>query len=557
MTKGFNLVHEPWVLVLDERQRCREVSLVDVFTNADRWRGLAGEIPTQQAAVLRFLLAICHRSLRQGASPAQATHRWGVWWRDGFPIRSIVGYLHAWEHRFDLFDDHAPFMQVADLHTAKGSTSGLSKLIAEIPDGEPYFTTRAGSGLHDISAAEAARWIIHCQAYDISGIKTGAAGDDRVKGGRGYPIGTGWCGQIGMVVAEGNTLAETLLLNLVLEDPSPEGDLAPWERDPPLTAAVDSRLTDPARQSGPVERLVWQSRRLRVFADSEGHVIDALVCNGDLVRGQNKHRSEAMTAWRRSANQEKRGDHGPVVYMPVTHQPERAVWRGLGGLLAGTNSSRVARDESPRLLPGLVSWLARLVDEKCLDADYPVRFRTVGMDYGAQSSSVSGVIDDVMSIHAAVLVDQDLRQAVVEAVESTDQAVRAVRNLASNLAEAAGSSPDGVRERVAERAWNTLDSPFRHWAADLVATTSISEALTNWHRTAHGNLWRIGQDLVTSASEKAWRGREVSNARGSQFIDTPSAEVWFRAALDKALDRASQRSESSVTSNASAASEGN
>ena len=65
MSATFALVEQPWVLVLDEHHRCREVSLVDAFTDAHRWRGLAGEMPTQQVAMLRLLLAICHRALRE------------------------------------------------------------------------------------------------------------------------------------------------------------------------------------------------------------------------------------------------------------------------------------------------------------------------------------------------------------------------------------------------------------------------------------------------------------------------------------------------------------
>ncbi|WP_116114836.1 type I-E CRISPR-associated protein Cse1/CasA [Austwickia chelonae] len=534
MTPTFNLVHDPWILARDEGQRCHEVSLEELFRDISRWRGLAGEMPTQQAAVLRLLLAICHRALREDLYPDEAVEQWGEWWSEGFPTAAVITYLERFRDRFELFDARAPFLQVADLHTEKGSTSGLTKLIAEIPDGEKFFTTRAGRGLDRIGPAEAARWLIHCQAYDPAGIKSGAVGDERVKGGKGYPSGTGWCGNLGMIIAEGNTLAETLLLNLVYEKPSPEGDLPVWEREDLLSSAVDRRLSDPDRETGPVELLAWQSRRLRLFTDDEGYVVDALVCYGDRAVLQNRHGDEAMVAWRRSANQEKKGDHGPVVYMPVTHQPERAVWRGLESLLAGNSSTGGPAEEASRLSPPLLRWLATVTEEEYLGRDHPIRFRAIGIEYGSQSSVISGVIDDSMHLHAGVLTSAALRSTVIDAVAATQEAVSAVRHFAGNLQQAAGGAPEGVQERAAERAWNVLDRPFREWAWGLTAEKDAAQALTTWHRNADRLLREVGAELVDASADKAWRGREVKG----HVIDAPIAEGWFRSALRKALPRA-------------------
>ncbi|GAB79425.1 CRISPR-associated protein, Cse1 family [Austwickia chelonae] len=536
MTPKFNLVHDPWVLVLDADRQRHEVSLLTLFREASRWRGLAGEMPTQQVALLRLLLAIVHRALRDDIYPDEALQRWGTWWSEGLPVDEIVAYLLRYEQRFELFDEKCPFFQVAGLRTQKGSTSGLTKLIAEIPDGDKFFTTRAGEGLDRIGAAEAARWLVHCQAYDPAGIKTGAVGDPRVKGGKGYPSGTGWCGSLGVVFAEGENLAETLLLNLVYEEPSPEGDRPAWERDELLTSAVDPWLVDPTRQRGPVELLAWQGRRLRLIPDDEGYVVDALVCYGDRAGLQNRHRDEAMAAWKRSPAQEKKGEYGPVVYMPVGHLPERAVWRGLGGLLAGRTSKRGAVEDAERLSPLLLQWLAKVTDEGYLGGDHPVVFHAVGVEYGSNDSVVSGLVDDVMSLRPAVLTDEVLRGAAMEAVAVTNDAVGDLRNFAHNLHRAAGGSSDGARERAGERVWGVLDAPFREWLLELSTSTDVDEALTRWHRTADRILKQVGAELIDSSADKAWRGRDV----GGRFVDAPIAEAWFRSALMKKLPRAYQ-----------------
>lgn len=220
---------------------------------------------------------------------------WSRWWDEGLPLDEINSYLDAWHDRFNLFDDRAPFMQVADLRTAKGKYSGLVKIISEVSPNDKFFTTRDGRGIASLSYAEAARWLVHTHAFDVSGIKSGAVGDPRVKGGRGYPIGTGISGPMGIVIVEGKSLAETILLNLFLQD-DPQQDVPVWER-PPQTAAPDREHPVP---TGCADLFTWQSRRVRLIADG-GRVVDVLLCNGDKVEWKYLLHNDSTTAWRYSA----------------------------------------------------------------------------------------------------------------------------------------------------------------------------------------------------------------------------------------------------------------
>jgi CRISPR system Cascade subunit CasA len=86
--------------------------------------------------------------------------------------------------------------------------------------------------LASVDAAEAAQAVVHCMAFDFSGIKPGADGDKRVKGGKGYPIGIGWCGWLGGTVIEGKNLRETLLLNYIPLRPGAGTEDRPlWEME--------------------------------------------------------------------------------------------------------------------------------------------------------------------------------------------------------------------------------------------------------------------------------------------------------------------------------------
>ncbi|WP_278591427.1 type I-E CRISPR-associated protein Cse1/CasA [Olsenella uli] len=240
---SFNLIDEPWIRVRDDAGAVREVSLLELFSQAPRFRCLANDLPTQDFAILRVLLAILQRAispmlddLDEDVEPAEV---WGrLWESPELPMKDIEAYLAKWHDRFDLFDPERPFMQVPDLRTSKDELSPVSKIIADVPDGDRLFSLRSGYNLDKLSFAEAARWLIHVQAFDTAGIKSGVVGDPNVKDGKSYPRGTGWAGNLGGVFIEGDTFRDTLLLNLIVRG---DGDNEVFPDDD-LPACAGSRL---------------------------------------------------------------------------------------------------------------------------------------------------------------------------------------------------------------------------------------------------------------------------------------------------------------------------
>src|SRR5699024_12509737 len=67
---------------------------------------------------------------------------------------------------------------------------------------------RYNVSLHD------ALTILHAQAFDTAGIKTGVVGHPRMKNNRVYPEGVSWTGQLGCLYISGATLLTTLLTNI-------------------------------------------------------------------------------------------------------------------------------------------------------------------------------------------------------------------------------------------------------------------------------------------------------------------------------------------------------
>ncbi|MCI7238893.1 MAG: type I-E CRISPR-associated protein Cse1/CasA, partial [Anaerococcus sp.] len=57
----YNLLKEKRISVsADNKGRTEDVSLIEVFENADKYLDLAGDTKTQDFAVMRFLLAVLH-----------------------------------------------------------------------------------------------------------------------------------------------------------------------------------------------------------------------------------------------------------------------------------------------------------------------------------------------------------------------------------------------------------------------------------------------------------------------------------------------------------------
>lgn len=530
---SFNLIDEPWIRVRTLDGAVEERSLRATLAEAAGLRGLAGEIPTQDAALFRLLLAVILGATRprHPRTDREKIDLFRAWWSHGSVQMAVLDpYLERVRDRFDLLHPETPFYQTAGLTTLTGKRTGLGKLIADLPANFPFFTTRGAEEAESLSLGEAARWLVHCQAFDPSGIKTGAVGDDRVKGGKGYPFGyPAWAGNLGLVTAEGRTLAETLLLNtpwfLSVED-----DLPVWERPPPGPGAD---LMHPAPR-GPADLFTWPSRRLRLFLTGN-RVTDVQISNGDRLAPQNLHAVEPMTAWRYSKAQSKAG---ATVMMPITHDPTRRIWQGLGPLIQrslGPNEGQPAR---------VIGWLAELRSDESLPPDHVVDLRIVGLQYGTQNSVIVGATDDRLTASVAALTDPVLVQAAVDAAAQATQGVVALANLAGNLDRAAGGDGN-AREATFEFGYALLDEPFRAWIRTLETPERVADHRAAWAATASALLRAAGDDLVGDTGPAALVGRRVRRVGTDkpELLDAGLALLWFRSSLARTFPQAKPHSD--------------
>ncbi|ERH21168.1 MULTISPECIES: type I-E CRISPR-associated protein Cse1/CasA [Actinomycetaceae] len=540
----YNLLDEPWIPVRLLDGTIADVGLLELLRRTTEIADLACELPTQSIAIQRLVLAIAYR-----VAPPRDARDWVRQWDEGAPTEQMIEYLERWRDRFFLFGGRFPFMQVADLRTAKEAVSGLEKLIADVPNGEQFFTTRHGCALACIPPSEAARWLVHAQAYDPSGIRSGAVGDSQVKGGKGYPIGPSWCGHLGLVWLKGKDLDETLVLNLVPTDAaqlrgvesSTEWGACSWEVSEAESAVRgDYSLLDPSgtpRDISIPRLLTWHSRRVRLVGNREG-VTGVVLAQGDKLAPQQMHRYEPQSLWRYSTPQSKKFKQD--VYMPRKYEAGRALWRNLPGTLPTvTTVQGVDKQPKQEFLPSATLSFHYQLDNASIETAYPkvMRIQAVGVTYGPQEATFEDIYSDELTLSVAVMrvEHEDLSAEIDRQVRLTEEIARDVGNLAANLARAAGESGegagDGARDRAKELFFSAVDTDFRTWLTQVDGRESARDAGRRWECTLRQHATDVQAVLVRGASSSAIIGRDT----GRGYMNVGIAENYFRAALNKHL----------------------
>ncbi|MBD0746012.1 type I-E CRISPR-associated protein Cse1/CasA [Streptomyces sp. CBMA152] len=542
----YDLVRMPWLPVQTLDGTVEDVSLLDLFARAGSLRRLVGDVPTQEPALLRLLLAILYDALD---GPAEIEDWEGLWESDA-PFAPVPAYLEEHRERFDLFHPERPFYQVARLRTAKDEVAPLSRIVADVPNGEQLFAMRR-PGVDRLSYGEAARWLVHTHAYDTSGIKSALVGDkERAKAGKVYPLGVGSLGNLGVLFAEGPTLRETLLLNLIaLEEVRPGADAGGaerrdqpvWRQPDPLSASPREEKSGGPHPLGLRDLYTWQSRRVRLHAEG-GAVTGVVLGYGDPLVSTFPGPPEPMSGWQRSDAQEKKQGRQPV-YTAQRHNPDRQAWRGLAALLParGQPGEDGKGGEPPKLLrSGITKWFSKVITESHIDVGSLIRLRLVGARYGTQQSVVDEIVDDSVVLPVVALHEENpvYGGAAESAVTEADLAVAALGQLAGNLARAIGAEPDSHVTTARDLGFGTLDGPYRAWLRALASHPDPVAAAQEWRATVRRHVRRLGRQLVVSASPTAHEGRMADvPGLGIRLVDAGRAELWFLGRLNQVLGK--------------------
>lgn len=570
----FSLIDDPWILVVDTDGNQRTVGIREIFAGEVKVASLRGESPAQNFAIVRLLLAIFWRAhSRESKVEPGKTFNFVTWFeqtRTNLLERGkdemVLDYLEHYRDRFELLDSPTPFMQVADLEVPSGEVKHVTTIVPEAH--EDYFTMRAGKARDSLSYAEAARWLVYIQAYDVAGIKPGAKKDTRIdKRNKGYAPGLGWTGRIGGVLIVGENLLDTLILNTCLSALENPEDYPVWERQPdgpgPRVKYNEKNNEDvPDNEPhGPADLATWQSRRIRLFTDGE-RVTGVLLCKGNNPPDDAESQFlDPMTSYKYST--EKSKNRKRDTYSPATFSPQRTVWRALDALIIaetdGGFSGKAKAPKRPENLNNLAK-LSQYIDgiPSVLNVDL------VAVEYDKRSNSVKvkSTYAAQMGMPLVLLLEQpgQLRQAVREAASATSEAARALERFAVNLLEAAGKVKDKDKEKrkkktdedpftSADQVLAELEPLFMSWLQNLAdfvpaiecekgdnATDNIVRLVGDWQSKVREIIVSQALILLRGAGPKAMVGKIVTDSNGEGTKKVVSAGTYYQK-LQRYLDQ--------------------
>lgn len=258
MTITFKLIEEPFIPCVRPDAQPLEYGLREVLLKAHEIAELHDGSPLVTVSLHRLLLAILHRCYQ---GPKNSADRVTIRKAGCFDSGRITRYFEQWTDHFDLFHEKFPFYQLAGY--AHDEPSSANRLVKELSRGNnaALFDHTTDEPPIALTPAQAARAVIAEQVFAYSAGR-GRHGEPHT---RDAPSG-----RAAAVFALGNTLFETLWLNLTIYngDDKPiacdEDDSPIWERTP-VPPNEDS--TTPR---GYLDFLTWQSRKLRLHPETAG-----------------------------------------------------------------------------------------------------------------------------------------------------------------------------------------------------------------------------------------------------------------------------------------------
>lgn len=500
--KEFNLLDEPWIRVMTDDCSVKEVSLTDALLHAHEYVELAGELPTQDMAILRLLLAVLYTVFSQFdetgqpyplEEPDDAYDRWENLWRlKKFPEQPICEYLNQYRERFYLFHPERPFWQVHEASAGTEFTAAkLNGAISESSNRTRLFSCRLGARKEVLKYNEAARWLIYLNGFDDNAVKPKQ---------KGLPSpGAGWLGKLGLIAAQGDNLFETLMLNLVLLDRDGQlwGENKPvWELENPHTG----ERTQIALPNNQAELLTLQSRRVLLMRDERG-VTGYNVLSGEFFDKANAL-TEQMTIWTHV-----KGKKNELPFnQPHRHTLDKQIWREF---------STIVTQEEGAEIPGVVRWQAMLEEALIIDKKRMARFSIASAQYSDQDYSVTDAFSDSISFSLGLLskAGRKWNDSICREIELTDKLADEMKYLGMNIDKSDGGSGVSLGKWMKERFYYRIDMDFRRFLESIDPNDGYEkqiERLNGWRKTETKIAYALANEVIAQSSDAALFGRTVS-----------------------------------------------
>lgn len=553
----FNLLDEPWIsVIVDDKGQTKEVSLKDLFENAHKYKGLAGEMKTQDFAMLRLLLAVLHtvfsrfdadgkkyeyiklddryRQIEKVNEDDEEDYienleitlkeTWiKLWERGQFP--DIIGeYLEKQRDRFFLFDEEYPFFQVRKKDITEDKINNktgtqtfgkdINRLITESGNKIAIFSPKTGNQKNLLQAAEIARWLITYHGY------TGTAGKTKFvkrtnpsdkKYEEAYSVSNskGWLYDLGGIYIKGNNLYETLIFNLVLlhqeKDDQLNLQIPCWEYEVP--DLIDKYLHLELFRPDNLASLytAWSSA---IYIDPEQYDEENKSCcdfSCFIVKlPEVNHEDmflEPMTIWKPKDSKKKTENEKTT---PIKHKSNESLWRSFGLLSLNHDS-----DSDIKRTPGIIKWYEKI--KECV-GERNINLYAVSMKDDGNATSwvpVDEVFDE-LELDNYVFFDVQENGWVTrisDAIEKTKDVISITyRMYIRDINEIRNIESIGFINRQIEEMYFIIDKPFKNWLLSLKPNDDKDEKVNEWYEVLRDNIEKQAKSLLLKGNSRDYTG---------------------------------------------------
>ncbi|MGQ9706883.1 MAG: type I-E CRISPR-associated protein Cse1/CasA [bacterium] len=366
MEPKFNLIDEPWIPVVNDRNKLEKLGLRDVLLRSHKLREIYDQSPIVTSSLYRLLLALLHCAY----GPTNI-EEWKEYYSNGkWDEKQLNDYLTKWNDHFWLFHDKHPFYQtISPKPEVKTVNIGYLRYESQKSnrvDKISLFDHATDEYVYKIPLDMSARLLVTYQTYDLGGLgnlewETG----EKIEANFSFKDSP--LSRLVLFLLQGVTLFETLMLNLLVlnkDYPIPgtlsEDDKPSWEID----------KWEPQRDRTPrgyIDLLTWQSRRILLVLDETGDfVIGFHRSQGDGFHTENI--DEPLTTIKEVVRNRQRH------LFHIRFNAERALWRDIHSIL----KIRVEGGMGERA-PKQVNNLSKIIPFNELKKERILRFNAYGL----------------------------------------------------------------------------------------------------------------------------------------------------------------------------------
>jgi len=533
MMPRYNLLDEKWIQVAS-KDTVEKVSIKELFACAGQYKELAGDMKTQDFAVMRVMLAILHTVFSRFDSNGDPYEffevdeesflqigeleenylddyedalyqTWiDIWNAKEFP-KVVYEYLEKWRERFFLYDDKYPFFQVTKEVIEKDAGGGgefygknINRLVSESNNKQAYFSPKDESYKEYMTDDELARWLITLQGY----IGT----SDKKKVGSAKTYSKGWLYDLGGVYIQGNNIFETLMLNFVIAH-NENNNLLKTQK-PCWEAETIEKNIELYFHNGIDNIASFYTAWCReIFIDPNRTKENKFVCF--IAKLPEIEHSDAflepMTVWKYNDTGEYKDK-----YRPRKHDANKSMWRNFGLLTGVGDGTRK---------PGVIEWLNKLCDiseseELGLYKENITLCAVCMLDDGnATSWAPIDEVEDTLNLKERVLVDTGDNGWIIRINKTiTDTKVtidRALKIFIKDLLEIRNMEKADASKYV-EQFYFRIDLSFRNWIESIDIDNDKDTKEIEWRNVLKKAMKEYVDELVSNAGLRDYKGIETS-----------------------------------------------